>query len=492
MSVVRGQSAATEEDLVNIQFTADIRVFAVMAALNAAGFDYESPGKEMSQVRQFIRRETEKLDPNLLEELRTFYGSHNLESNDADQQVAYTSLALVLSGPPDFQVAVQENELPRDVREVLGFELLVRKFYQAANIESLWQSQQPTYEKELASYRTVVKGLIAQTLDYFRIPPRVVMDRQIILIPDLLNAKTIVNVRNLDFVYYVVVGPTDVAAENHRQVQHEYLHFLIDPLIEKFGMNLIKHGDLLELAHAQPELKPQFENKFFLLVAESLIESVLLRLHDSEDADREMVRLFRQGFIFAPYFSRELKRYERETEMVSFPSYVETLLGRIENSLIEEDAKVIAGLEDDFAGVRLREIEEQQRSENAAKQRNRLTSLLNEAVILLSKREYQPARESLLKILLEEPDNGNAHFYLAQVASQTDQHEEALEYYTRAANTPGIATWVQAWSLLRIGKYQAFQGQMEEARTLFDRVLGLEGDLRGAKEEAQESANRLQ
>ena len=298
LSVVRGQSVATEEALVNIEFKADIRVFAVMAALNAAGFDYESPGKDMSAVRQFIRRETEKLDPGLLEELRTFYGSHNLESSGADQQVAYTSLALVLSGPPDFQVTVQEKELPRDVREVLGFESLVSKFYQAAGIESLWQSQQPTYEEELTSYRAVVKGLIAQTLDYFRIPPRVVMDRQIILIPDLLNAKTIVNVRNLDLVYYVVVGPTDVAAENHRQVQHEYLHFLIDPLIEKFGMNLVKHGDLLELAHAQPELKPQFENKFFLLVAESLIESVLLRLHDSEDTDRELVKLFPAGIHF--------------------------------------------------------------------------------------------------------------------------------------------------------------------------------------------------
>ena len=178
--------------------------------------------------------------------------------------------------------------------------------------------------------------------------------------------------------------------------------------------------------------------------------------------------------------------------MVSFPSYVETLLGRIENSLIEEDAKLIATLEGNAAEVRRQRIEEQQKAENATNQRNRLTSLLNEAVTLLSKREYQPAREMLLKLLSEDPDNGNAHFYLAQVASQTDQHEEALEYYTRAANTPDIAPWVQAWSLLRIGKYQAFQGQLEEARTLFDRVLGLEGDLRGAKEEAQESASRLQ
>ena len=200
-SAVSAQDSETAEDLANINFTADVRVFTVMAALNAAGFDYETSGREMSEVRQLIRQEIEKVDPGLLEELRTFYDSHNLTEDEARQQVAYTSLALLLSEPPEFQMTVPEVVMPEDVKEVLGFEKLVKEFYQTANIESLWQSQQPAYEKELASYRTVIKDLIAQTLDYFRIPPRVVLDRQIILIPDLLNAKTIVNVRNLDLVH---------------------------------------------------------------------------------------------------------------------------------------------------------------------------------------------------------------------------------------------------------------------------------------------------
>jgi TolA-binding protein len=490
-SVVLAQSEETAEDLVNIHFTKDVRVFTVMAALNAAGFDYETSGREMSRVRQLVRQETEKIDPDLREKLRAFYGSHNLAANAADQQIAYTSLALLLSGPPDFLMAAQETELPEDVKEVLGFEKLIKEFYQAANIESLWQIQEPAYEKEVDSYRTVAKDLITQTLDYFRIPPRVVLDRKIILIPDLLNAKTIVNVRNLDLVYYVVVGPTDEAAENHRQFQHEYLHFLIDPLIEKFGMSLIEHGDLLDLAHAQPQLKPQLQNKFFLLVAESLIESVLLRLHDPENTDQELVRLFRQGLIFAPYFSRELERYERETELISFPSYVETLLSRIENTLIEEDAKSITALENEIQATQQLEIDAQQRKIDEISRRNRVISLLNEAAVFLSNKEFQPAQEALQKVLLEDPDNGNAYFYLAQVASQTDQHEQASEYYRRAANAPGIATWIRAWSLLRIGNYHAFQGQTEEAHTLFSRVLELEGDLRGAKEEAQSAVDQI-
>ena len=133
-SVARAQSTETAEALANIKFTADVRVFTVMAALNAAGFDHETSGREMSVVRQLIRRETEKFDSALLGKLRTFYSSHNLTTEASDQQVAYTSLALLLSGPPEFQVTVQEVELPEDVKQILGFEKLVKDFYEKANI----------------------------------------------------------------------------------------------------------------------------------------------------------------------------------------------------------------------------------------------------------------------------------------------------------------------------------------------------------------------
>lgn len=491
LSVLPAQTSESVEDLVNIDFTVDVRVFSVMAALNAAGFDYETAGKDMSEIRQRIRQELQQTDASLLEQLRTFYQSHRGGADEMEQQVAYTSLALLLSGPPDFQLTVKEEEVPEDAQRVLGFEQLVRDLYQEAGIETLWQSHQPVYEKELASYRPVVKELIGQTLDYFRIPPRIALDRRIILIPDLLNAKTIVNARNLDLVYYIVVGPTDRAAENHQQLQHEYLHFLIDPLIEKFGFTLVKHGDLLQLAQSQPQLKAQFRNKYFLLVAESLIESILLRLHPPEDINQELVSLFRQGFIFAPYFYRELKRYEEETELTSFPSYVEILFKGVEKSLIEKDAKTIAALESEIKIQQEREVEAQEKALGEVDRRNRLNSLLNQAGILLSKKQFQSASETLQAILREDPGNGQAYFYLAQIASQTNQYEQAFQYYSQAASAPSVPNWVRAWSLLRIGNYHAFQGQFAEARSYFDRVSALEGDLRGARQEIQKSIDRL-
>ena len=490
LSVLMGQSSDSVEALVNINLTVDVRIFTVMAALNAAGFDYETPGREMSEVRQSVRQELQQIDPGLLEQLQAFYNEHRQGSDGIDNQVAYVSLALLLSGPPHFKLTVKEAEVPPDARRVLGFGQLVQEFYQKADIESLWKRYQPAYAEELESYRPVLREMIEQTLQYFRIPPRTALDRRIVLIPNLLNAKNIVNARSLEPVYYIVVGPTDDPAENHRQLQHGYLHFLLDPLVEKFGLQLLKHSDLMELAHRQPQLDAQYQNKYFLVVAESLIETILWKIHTPENPDRELVNLFRQGFIFVPYFQRGLKRYE-QTELISFPFYVEDLFKNITKSQIEEDEKVIAALESDLRVEEEKEAESRQRVQGEVDRRNRVNSLLNQAAVLLSKREFLSAREQLRNLLREDPENGNAYFYLAQIASQQEQHEEAVQYYTRATESQGVPEWVQGWSLLRIGNYQAFQGDFRGARTYFDRVLKMKGDLRGAREEAQNSIEKL-
>ncbi|MEE8587276.1 MAG: hypothetical protein V3T83_20745, partial [Acidobacteriota bacterium] len=52
--------------LANIEFKEDVRVFTVMAAINAAGFDYEAKGRQMSDVRRSVRQALKGLDSGLL------------------------------------------------------------------------------------------------------------------------------------------------------------------------------------------------------------------------------------------------------------------------------------------------------------------------------------------------------------------------------------------------------------------------------------------
>ena len=90
-----------------------------------------------------------------------------------------------------------------------------------------------------------------------------------------------------------------------------------------------------------------------------------------------------------------------------------------------------------------------------------------------------------------DPTNANALFYLAQIASQQRQFDSAFNYYKRAANSPNASNWLRAWCMLRVGNHLAFKGDPSEARENFNRVVKMEGDLRGAREKAKESLEKL-
>lgn len=482
--VVRSQGEAPSlESLVNVSFQADIRIFTVMAALNAAGFDYESPGKEWSPVRASVRRDLESLNPELRAELREFYETARAELPEAEEHIVYTSLALLLSAPPDFKVTFPEEDLPGETERIKGFEGLVQRFYREANIPALWQRYQSSYAAELASYRPVLQELIREALQYFRIPPRIVLDGQIILIADLLNTHGVVNARHVNRVYYIVAGPAEDPGQNRLQLQHAYLHFLLDPLVEKHGAALLRHQHLLDLAQFQPRIKPEYQNQFLLVVTESLIESIRLRIYPPEDLDREVLQLFRQGLIFVPTFLRGLEAYERD-DFFSLPSYLEVLFQEIDDSQIREDERLVAALETRIRQERHEAAAQRRREDEERAMRARLEDLLAEAGRLLSEGEDEAAEERLRELLETDPGNASALFYRAQIASRRQDHRRALELYSQVGDSPSAPAAVRGWSFVRMGRILASQGEFDKARELFTLVLSLPGDLQGAFEEA--------
>src|SRR5690606_36944242 len=163
-----------------------------------------------------------------------FYRTHR-GSDAVETQAAFTSFALLLYGPPQFELALDLKHMPPGTEGLAGFELLLSEFYRAAQIDSLWSRLQQAHGEELIAYRPVLMRVIRDTLEYLRMPPRVVLDRRIVLMSDLLSHHVVVNARNLQTVYYMIVGPTHDPAANYLQLQHEYLHFILDPIVDKFG-----------------------------------------------------------------------------------------------------------------------------------------------------------------------------------------------------------------------------------------------------------------
>lgn len=475
------------DDIVNIDLRADIRVFTVMAAVAASGHG-PSP-EDRSPVLQSLLSDMRDLDRDLVGRLRAAFAARPLR-DETTIQTAYISLALLLDRPPDFRIRSDAPEIPADVQRILGFEKLLPEFHEKAGVEELWARYRTAHIAELEAYRPVMKSVIRDTLDYFRIPARIVLDREIVLIPSLLSLPNVVHARNLERTYYIVVGPAADPASNFVLLQHEYLHFLVDPLVEKYGGRILRERNLLELAHEQPHLARDFRDRFILIVGESLIEAVLHRLHPVEDWDTRLVELFRRGLIFVPHFMRVLDEFER-IPGVSFPAFLEDAVGSIDESAVRDDSRKVAELERKIEARRKAELEEWERQEEEWRRSEEISRLLNESSRALSRQDYAQAESRLAELLEVDPDNGHALFHLGQIAAQREDFDEALAFYLRAEKSEGAEPSVRAWSAVRIGRHLAFRGEYQAARERFEGVVAIGDDLNGARQAALESLEQL-
>ncbi len=336
-----GSAGATElERLANIRFLLDERLFAVMAALNAAGFDYEANPRGVSPPRALVRRALAALDPRLEEKLERFYLEHGGRDDPAAVQARYTSFGLWLEGPPTFKFTGKLGAAPREVRELLGFEKLVAEFYKSAGVSRLWKECLPYYQAEAERYRAALAGTIKDVLAYLRSEPRIPMDRQIILMPDLLNSHGFSNARNLENLYFLILGPAASPEEHEPAIRHEYLHFLLDPLIAKYGIIIVERNRLQRLALARPRAERHLTSDFFLVATESLLRAIEIRMSGSDKVEsKQMLENYDRGFILLPYFLEALHSYEKGEQ--GFFSVLPDLLAGIDVKREEKRAAEI-------------------------------------------------------------------------------------------------------------------------------------------------------
>src|SRR5689334_3583662 len=80
----------------NVILQPDLRMFTLMAALNAAGFDVEF-GPQYHPVREAVRKYASEVDPDLIARLKFFYNSKKGSQSDEAQLQKYISLVVNVS-----------------------------------------------------------------------------------------------------------------------------------------------------------------------------------------------------------------------------------------------------------------------------------------------------------------------------------------------------------------------------------------------------------
>ena len=410
-------------------------LFSVVAAMNVCGYDQEL--QSSSPIRMEVRAEL--LEASKLpaaaaaaKEMCQFYRDHQ-QSDAAHDLAQYVSLALYLGPPPDFTPRVKESDMPPDSTYVLGFVPLLKQYYAAANLHSIWLKHQAEYLALIDRYHEPVAHMITAIDTYLRMPLAGYLGRSFTVYLEPMSAPGQVNSRNyLQDYYYLVISP--VGENIHIDaLRHTYLHFVLDPLIAKRATALQQLKPVLVAVQKAP-MADDYKYDPGLLVVECVIRAIEARApFDPKLPEKERQAMLQrdeaEGFIFTRYFYDELRDFEKENTGLqdAFPDWLHH---------IDVDREKKRASQIEFAS-------------QAAPEVMRAAKPASQPKVDLAERELvsgDPAGAQKLaeEALNEKEDPARAYFVLARAATMSGNMQGAQENFQKALNAtpdPRIAAW---------------------------------------------------
>ena len=436
-------------------------IFAVMCAIQAAGYDWEIDSPTNHQLRKALRDDLAKRDLQSLPALRRFVRDH--KPKDPSQEFSqYISYALTTTGPPLFQPVHPNLPVPPDVDALYGFTPLLVDFYREANIETLWNQAQPYYDQMIGHYADPVSRAVLEVNAYLRNVTSGYLGRRFQVYVDLMGPPNQVQTRSYVDDYFIVVTP---AAEMPvDDIRHAYLHYLIDPLGIKFAGDLKKKAGLIDYAQGSPILSSLYKNDFNLLATECLIKAVEARLSKKPAM---VTQALREGFVVTPAFSELLVTYEKQEQAMRlyFPELVGGIDLKREEKRLDQIDFVSQPAVKKFTTTR---VESAPVLTGAAK-------TLDEAEEAYTARELPRAKDLYLRALgetQEKPLHAKSYYGLARVAVLQKDPETGDRLFREVLDLdPDPST--KAWSLLYLGRLADSQGDREQAAEQYRAALAV-------------------
>ncbi len=272
---------------------ADVRLFTLFAALNAAG--YEEGAKESGPVRDAVREKLGDLALKVVEPVRRFRADH------PQPPEAYISYVLSLTAPPQF--AEQ-----RAARGLDGLNRILAQFYADAKVADLWQAHSEAHAKVAASLATGGLSAMGKVLDYMRVVELPVT--HIILVPNLLDAPGASYLIHQRETATFILGSTAA-------LDRVFLTRLVTRLLLPTGSNdLVAELQRTESLHAlvKDVAAKQGYGRWEDIVRESLVAAVTAHLALSGDQrEKFLQKEYAKGLLLVDSFTGELTKYESST-----------------------------------------------------------------------------------------------------------------------------------------------------------------------------------
>src|SRR5438876_2407 len=290
-----------------ILMDSDIRIFTVLAALHAGGYDYDFSHSQL--VRLSIAKELQDISPVLRGRIQKFLQDHSEGQKIEGQLSKYISLALLCDGPPEFKPILPLLSLPPDAQSVFEFLDLVKEFYTQAKIEVVWSKYRSYYDASILRYRPIINQIVLTTDGYLRIASGSFLDRRLTIIPEFLVPSNTFNARNYRENYYLVFGPSEKLKTD--EIRHQYLHFILDPFALRFTLPRDSRIALTKFVENTPGIEDPYRKDLQFLVTESLIRAVELRMNKvpAIKASAELDSYIRSGALLSRHFYESLQAF---------------------------------------------------------------------------------------------------------------------------------------------------------------------------------------
>jgi tetratricopeptide (TPR) repeat protein len=463
----------------NLQLGVNENLFAVLAAVNAAGYDEGVALPDNSQLRQQLRDYLGKQNIAVLPELKKFYSKHQ-QKNGVQDLSQYISYALSVKGPPDFGWRTRDVDVPPDAMALASFTPLLIQFYRQANVAELWNRSRPEYEKEADKYHASLVSTTNNVDGYLRVSAGGYLGRRFSVFVDLLGAPEQVQTRNYGDDAFVIVTPSE--KPRMFDIRHAYIHFEIDPIATKYGIELDQKRALIDFAQNAP-LEPAFKSDFVLLASESLIKAVESRLDKNPG---EIEQAARQGYILAPFFAEQLPVFEKQQQGIRF--YMADMITAMD---LKRENSRIAGIKFDAAPlVRLGKqvaVPAPERKLSASAQ------TLDKAEELYLQRKLDNAKELYLKSLEQNgsaEEHAQAWYGLARISVLQNQPEAAVKLFEKTLNaSPDEPT--KAWALIYLARLSKAGNDPERASKFYQEALAVQGASETAHKAAQTESQNI-
>lgn len=317
---------------------ADRRVFAVMAFINACGFDDEASGTAMHPVRRRVRQAIQKKageHGDLFDKWKRYYNNRSFPS------YCYLDYALSLSSDYPFRRIRPSGEFGYWWPSLMlnSFPKILNEFWETVELEEIWSQVKLDYLTEIQNYDF---GRMARELafvwEYLGLDRK---DRFIFIsVPNLLDSHYTAIGAHYENYYYTVESPG--AYSNGFNI-HEYLHSFINTLMEKHyasqrkklnayfvagkDMPMAKHYGQRK-AYASECLVRALDHRMRLLM-ENNPEAVKQKENTTKRINRENVIkwITDEGLLLTEPFYRLLVEFEQSA--MTFEEYLPEMLKKL-------------------------------------------------------------------------------------------------------------------------------------------------------------------